>query len=77
MIQISIVASPVSPAISILAERTKVRSSTGGELSAAPRGGEALPSCFGLFALGIYMSVLLDGHHRACACALEEKQCRP
>lgn len=40
------------------------------------RAGEALPPVLA-YSLWGYMSVLLDGHHRACACALEEKQCRP
>ena len=36
------------------------------------RAGEALPPVLA-YSLWGYMSVLLDGHHRACACALEEK----
>lgn len=46
---------PLFPLLSLsCAERTKVRSSTGGELSAAPQGRGGASSCFGLFALGIY-----------------------
>lgn len=36
------------------------------------RAGETLPPVFA-YSLWGYMSVLLDGHHRACACALEGK----
>ena len=36
------------------------------------REGEALPPVLA-YSLWGYMSVLLDGHHRACACELEEK----
>ena len=66
---------PVSPAISILRRAHKSTILTRRRIiGGAPGRGRRLPPVSGpLIPAWGYMSVLLDGHHRACACELEEK----